>query len=227
MTVTLQPSKSTAPEEVPTKTVEVSTERVPQNAYNNSIYSIYSNKPEPAFPEPTPLLNTHFEPTTLATDLTKLPESTSEAVTSLKPTEVDQYEISYVPVDRKTEGPNQTLSGPQTGPAYNFIPNEVPRPIVNESDHTETSVPTTTTTSNKASSENDLTPEPPTRPSTRVVFVDVGKETATVKGEKAPDGSVFVDTNDVPSNEWTKISQKPADCQIGFQMDEYGACFGR
>lgn len=66
-------------------------------------------------------------------------------------------------------------------------------------------------------------PEYPTSP--KLINVIVGQETANVRGEKNEDGSVSVDTKDLPKNEWTTINEKP-NCQIGFELDQYGACFG-
>ncbi|CAH2243695.1 jg8755 [Pararge aegeria aegeria] len=65
-------------------------------------------------------------------------------------------------------------------------------------------------------------PEYPTSP--KFVNVYVGHETATVIGAKNEDGSVSVDTKDLAKNEWTKINEKP-NCQTGFELDQYGACF--
>lgn len=72
---------------------------------------------------------------------------------------------------------------------------------------------------------NSPIPEEPTPPI--VITVSVTEETATVKGHKNYDGSVVVDTNKVPKDKWTVINQKPTDCQAGFEMDDYGACFGK
>lgn len=60
-----------------------------------------------------------------------------------------------------------------------------------------------------------------------VVYVSVRRETATVKGEKKQDGSVVVNTKDLPKNEWTKINEKPTNCLAGFKMDDYGICYGK
>ncbi|KAJ2941069.1 hypothetical protein O0L34_g13198 [Tuta absoluta] len=66
---------------------------------------------------------------------------------------------------------------------------------------------------------NEPSPTPP-----QVVLVDVGKETATIEGKKEQDGSVVVDTKDVPKNKWTKVNEKPSNCRIGFEEDELGVC---
>lgn len=66
-----------------------------------------------------------------------------------------------------------------------------------------------------------------TLPAPRIVTLVPGKETATVDGRKTEDGSVVVDTNKLPKNEWTVIKERPSNCQFGFEMDEYGACFGK
>lgn len=70
--------------------------------------------------------------------------------------------------------------------------------------------------------KSEPSPTPP-----QVVFVDVGKETATIDGKKMDDGSVVVDTQDVPKNEWTKIQGKPSvSCPPGFEADDNGVCLG-
>lgn len=69
-------------------------------------------------------------------------------------------------------------------------------------------------------------PEPsPTPP--QVVYVEVGKETATIDGQKTVDGSVVVDTHDVPKNEWTTVKERPSvSCPPGFEPNNNGICIG-
>lgn len=70
--------------------------------------------------------------------------------------------------------------------------------------------------------ESEPSPTPP-----QVVLVDVGKETATIDGKKMDDGSVVVDTHDIPKNEWTKLNGKPSvSCPPGFEADNNGVCLG-
>lgn len=69
------------------------------------------------------------------------------------------------------------------------------------------------------------TPEVSTSP--KLVVLKVGEETATVRGQTIEDGAILVDTKKIPKNEWTKINEKPTICQSGFEMDSYGACFGK
>ncbi|XP_047519049.1 fibrillin-1 isoform X2 [Pieris napi] len=80
--------------------------------------------------------------------------------------------------------------------------------------------------------ENELEPRPDIEKlpeteatSPKVVDVVVGQETAIVKGDKKDDGSVVVNTQDIPKNEWTKIHEKPSNCQPGFESDGNGACY--
>lgn len=69
--------------------------------------------------------------------------------------------------------------------------------------------------------KSEPSPTPP-----QVVFIDVGKETATIDGKKMDDGSVVVDTHDVPKNEWTTIKEKPSvRCPPGFEAND-GVCLG-
>lgn len=75
--------------------------------------------------------------------------------------------------------------------------------------------------------ESSVTSVPEVSTSPKLVVLKVGEETATVRGHKIDDGSVLVDTKKIPKNEWTKIKEKPTVCQSGFEMDSYGACFGK
>ncbi|CAG5058296.1 unnamed protein product [Parnassius apollo] len=224
------------------KNNELSTELIPDDSlYNNSIYAIYQNKPEPAFPEPTlpPDINkettlsenhkdflnpTILEPSIsidISTERTKSRETNVLMTTeSSKPTESDLYEISYIPDDERPAIPNIIHSNTQPGPAYDVYPYNQ-KPVESTSPPPEPYNPRETETTYKPVTEAERAPSV----SPHVVYVDVGKETATIRGEKASDGSVIVDTKDLPTNEWTKINGKPADCQIGFESDEYGACF--
>ncbi|XP_072945783.1 uncharacterized protein [Epargyreus clarus] len=59
--------------------------------------------------------------------------------------------------------------------------------------------------------------------SPKFIFLNVSDETATVKGEKTNDGSVFVDTQDIPKNKWTKIAEVP-NCDRGFELGFFGEC---
>lgn len=94
-------------------------------------------------------------------------------------------------------------------------PDKEPEPETNVIDSNHEEIPETTYKSSEPS------PTPP-----QIVNVRVGEETATVQGEKDEDGSVVVDTGDLPKNEWTKVNEKPSNCQPGFEVDEYGACYG-
>ncbi|KAM3959907.1 LOW QUALITY PROTEIN: uncharacterized protein ACR2FA_006049 [Aphomia sociella] len=137
----------------------------------------------------------------------------------------------YEPKPREPEPPSwpepkpTILSEPlPTEPTIPILPYQPRQPetSINESVQPETTLQPETT----RQPETTYSPSTePTIPSPRIVNVIVGKETATVDGERTGDGAVFVDTNNVPKNEWTKINEKPAKCQIGFEMDEYGACF--
>ncbi|XP_045456448.1 fibrillin-1-like [Melitaea cinxia] len=116
-------------------------------------------------------------------------------------------------------------------PEYKPIEPEY-KPIEPESQPTEPTKPETKPTEPEYKPEvypktpettNSPIPEEPTPPI--VITVSVTEETATVKGHKNYDGSVVVDTNKVQKDKWTVINQKPTDCQAGFEMDDYGACF--
>ncbi|XP_049881448.1 fibulin-2-like isoform X2 [Pectinophora gossypiella] len=99
-------------------------------------------------------------------------------------------------------------------------------PSYNHYDTTEQQKPDATPRETNESLQPDSRqPEQPSPTPPQVVFVDVGKETATVRGEKKEDGSVVVDTKNLPKNEWTKVNEKPTNCQVGFEMDDYGACY--
>ncbi|XP_053618965.1 fibrillin-1-like [Plodia interpunctella] len=87
-----------------------------------------------------------------------------------------------------------------------------PPPTVNEPSQNE---PKTET--NFQPTESEVKPT--------IVDVKVGEKTAVVDGTVTQDGSVIVDTGDVPKNEWTKINEKPVTCQYGFELNDFGACF--
>lgn len=60
------------------------------------------------------------------------------------------------------------------------------------------------------------------------MFVNVPKEIESVSGVKMEDGTVMLDTKNVPKNVWTKMDDKPNNaCQLGFEMDDNGACVGK
>ncbi|KPJ12576.1 Fibulin-2 [Papilio machaon] len=156
---------------------------------------------------------TPTEPPKKAETFTPIPSEPSKSTDA-------EDEISYIPIDERPAGPKRTENTEQPGPKYdldpiNKLPAELPHskpldPKENEIDTYETVTKAVTQ---------------PTSP--QVVYVEVGKDTATVRGEQTPDGSVVVDTNEVPTNEWTKINAKPIDCQFGFERDAYGACYGK
>ncbi|KAI5640010.1 calcium-binding EGF domain-containing protein [Phthorimaea operculella] len=99
---------------------------------------------------------------------------------------------------------------PEENPPSPQRPEEIPKtPLKNTPNYYETD--------NAPGSE--ASPTPP-----QVVLVDVGKETASVEGKKEQDGSVVVDTKDVPKNKWTKVNEKPSNCRIGFEEDNLGNC---
>ncbi|CAG4962203.1 unnamed protein product [Colias eurytheme] len=105
---------------------------------------------------------------------------------------------------------------------YHFDPeNEPKKPEIPEEPEYPVTYPDI-----KPTEKHDVTESTqPTPTSPKMVYVDVGEGTAIVKGDKKDDGSVEVNTKDLPKNEWTVIHGKPTDCQPGFELDEYGACF--
>ncbi|XP_059051450.1 fibrillin-1-like [Achroia grisella] len=146
-------------------------------------------------------------------------------VVEVPPTDTISY---YEPNTREQEQSRQepkpvepvpSLEPEPSIPIQPYRPQE-PEPDINESVQPNTSRQPETTYSPSTESSSTLG-------SPRIVDVDVviGKDTASVDGEKTQDGAIFVDTNNVPKNEWTIINEKPASCQSGFEMDEYGACF--
>ncbi|XP_013168797.1 PREDICTED: fibrillin-1-like [Papilio xuthus] len=206
------------------KPAEIPIDHTQDEDLNNNIYTIDNDKnvpnPEPSQPE----ITKESVPTSsesiyrIEYTTTEHPRKAEFTPVPSEPKSTDgEDEISYIPIDERPAGPKRTESTEQPGPKYdldpvNKLPAELPHskpldPKDNEIDTYETITKATQ----------------PTSP--QVVFVEVGKETATVRGEQTPDGSVIVDTNEVPTNEWTKINAKPIDCQFGFERDEYGACY--
>ncbi|KAG6446615.1 hypothetical protein O3G_MSEX004554 [Manduca sexta] len=69
------------------------------------------------------------------------------------------------------------------------------------------------------------TPEGTSPQYPHTVLLNPGKEEAVVPGVKKEDGSVVIDTNNVPIDKWTKIDTRPAvECPPGFEKDN-DACF--
>ncbi|XP_050685596.1 fibulin-2-like [Leptidea sinapis] len=61
--------------------------------------------------------------------------------------------------------------------------------------------------------------------SPKMVYVKEGQNTVAVEAQKHEDGSVVLDTEDIPKNRWTKINERPSNnCPPGFELDNYGVC---
>lgn len=183
-------------------------ENIPKNqpdvTYTNPRFQPRPTESSPTDPQPSP---------------TNEPEQ-PEIVTLPTEPQPRQPEVTYNPKPPEyipeAELPKQPEEEPrQPEPTY-----PPPTEPTNESIQPERQ-PETTYSSEPTSSERPR-PTPPYQ-----VNVDVGRETATVEGEKKPDGSVVVDTNSLPKNQWTKINTRPSDCPLGFEADEYGSCFGK
>ncbi|XP_026730463.1 fibrillin-1 [Trichoplusia ni] len=181
-------------------------ENIPKNqpdvTYSNPRFQPRPTESSPTDPQPSP---------------TNEPEQ-PEIVTLPTEPQPRQPEVTYNPKPPEyipeAELPKQPEEEPrQPEPTY-----PPPTEPTNESIQPERQ-PETTYSSEPTSSERP-SPTPPYQ-----VNVDVGRETATVEGEKKPDGSVVVDTNSLPKNQWTKINTRPSDCPLGFEADEYGSCF--
>ncbi|CAH0731669.1 unnamed protein product, partial [Brenthis ino] len=108
-----------------------------------------------------------------------------------------------------------TVSKPEKTKPYDFGPRFEPT----ESTKTQPTEKENT----RVVSEVTNVPEVVTSP--KLVILNAGEETATVKGKKLDDGSVVVDTKEMPKNEWTIINEKPTECQPGFEIDSFGFCF--
>lgn len=120
----------------------------------------------------------------------------------------------FKPITRPTQ-PEEPMYKPQPPEARPIEPIPTDRHLLQPENHNLDS-------SNEGLDESEPSPTPP-----QVVLVDVGKETATIDGRKMDDGSVVVDTHDVPKNEWTKINGKPSiSCPPGFEADHNGVCLG-
>lgn len=163
-------------------------------------------EPRPTSPQPTP-----SEQPPLTTP-TELPSPTPQPeVTFNRPTPPE-----YIPEAELPKQPVDLLPGPTYPPRPEEPTNESIPP------EEEPNQPETTLIPQPLPTE-----QPKPTPPIYQVNVNVGRETATVAGERKDDGSVVVDTQELPKNEWTKINIKPKDCPFGFEADEYGACFGK
>ncbi|CAH1643971.1 unnamed protein product [Spodoptera littoralis] len=214
-----EPSTTTTqtPKPEPPTTSSTTTEK-PRMEDNNverppySIPDVYKNEPsspkyetKPTTPEP-PLTTTEppttpeppttvQPPETIPTDEPRQPE-----VTFNRPTPPEYIPEADLP--KSTEEPRR-----EPEPTY---PPRVEEP-------TNESVPVERETTYRPTEEPRHTPP-------YQVVVSVGKETATLPAEKKDDGSVVIDTQLLPKNEWTKVNV-PKNCAFGFEPDEYGACF--
>ncbi|XP_052752971.1 fibrillin-1-like [Galleria mellonella] len=133
-----------------------------------------------------------------------------------------------IPEQTSWEEPKPVQSSQEPAPTEPPIPVQPYQPQQPESSINESVQPETTQqpeTTRQPETTYSPSTESSSMPSPKIVNVVVGKDTATVNGERTDDGAVIVDTNNVPKNKWTVINEKPASCQAGFEMDEYGACF--
>jgi hypothetical protein len=168
---------------------------------------IESRRPEfeePVFSPPTTLEPARTEPP-YKPEVSRLPE-----IIFNQP----EPEPTYIPQPAETDRPyyyepRSTMPTQHELPSNESIPPESGENLQPETTHS----PMTSS-------------EPPIVAPPYAVYVEVGKETATVKAEKENDGSLTINTEDIPKNEWTKVLEKPTDCQIGFELDDFGACYG-
>ncbi|XP_028175893.1 fibulin-2-like [Ostrinia furnacalis] len=161
---------------------------------------------EPTFQPHTPIYTLHeYIPPPPPTESSPEPDHPSEAPSTER-----------IPEPEVPQGPRPTYSpfAPRD-PNIGYRPES--RPEYNESVQPDQTEPETTYSPVSSSSPVATPPS--------VVYVDVGKETATIRGDRKEDGSVVVDTQNIPKNEWTKINERPTNCQRGFELDEYGACY--
>lgn len=222
MTTTTSTPKSTLQPTTPSTTSEKPREPEPRIEDNNveppptynNIPNVYNNEGNDPYNVPK------YEPPTT---------KETEEQTHLIPTEHQEYITVTEPVYTPKQ-PEVTFNQP-TPPAYiperelPKQPEEQPQPNEpKQEEQTNESIPTedeTQTTTYRPTEQPR--PVPPYQ-----VNVNVGDEerSATVAGERKQDGSVVVDTQQLPKNTWTKVV-KPKECPFGFEPEEYGDCFGK
>ncbi|KAL4712538.1 hypothetical protein ACJJTC_007554 [Scirpophaga incertulas] len=184
-------------------------------------------------------------------DMPRIPEDKDERLNEITPSQtmepvLTENQDPSSPHDNVnfSESPRQTTPSeeykkPEQGghlePSPSIIPTTSEQPMnYNSLESTQPDLPKPTESvriepNEDQVSETTYRPSLPSTPpginSPSLVYVNVGKETATVRAEKDSDGSLIINTEELPKNEWTKINEKPTDCQIGFEVDEYGACY--
>ncbi|CAK1546756.1 unnamed protein product [Leptosia nina] len=171
------------------------------------------------------------------------PKATTQATPT--PTPNPDYEYIYYDSEEEIEEEKNTTTSttttqPETTKITTRVTEEQPDLKENtiETDNKSTEKTKTEPTNRdlyNIDNENKIEPKPeienlpePTEPpntSPKIVDVEIGEETAIVKGEKKGDGSVEINTGDIPKNEWTKIHEKPSNCQPGFESDGAGTCY--
>ncbi|XP_037876845.1 fibrillin-1 [Bombyx mori] len=192
-----------------------------------------TSQPEPSQSEPS-----KFEPNT-ETPKPEPPKTEYPELQSPKPTEPEPTEPGIFYSEPKTDISSTTTTHEyitDSEPKSNLIPYEprYPEPTITyaelkpDQDISTNFVPyeiDKDTTYEKTSEKYPYSTESgkPIYPHT--IFVDVSKDAPTVEGKRTSDGSVVIDANSIPENEWTKVSVKPISCPHGYEPDEYGACF--
>ncbi|XP_050356973.1 fibrillin-2-like [Nymphalis io] len=185
----------TTPTPKPTEPTPEEPKVTPEESFDNNISSNTINEPE----KPEPAFN-YPKPTRQEPD--KFKETTPQT--------------SYYPLQPELNKEPRIEPPPYQPTQSSYEPTEPARPPETETEHTEVEY---NSVSHPKVTESTYSPLPEIPTSPKVVFVNYDEETATVAGP------VFVDTSDEPKNEWTKINERPTDCQVGFEMDSYGACF--
>ncbi|XP_061724560.1 fibrillin-1-like isoform X1 [Cydia pomonella] len=197
---------------------------------NGTLPETTSARPEPSTPKPEPIPTSPTSPTTSSTT----PDTRSErpednfVFTDKDP---DTRDFNFGPLPT-TSTYYETSQEPEKPQPKEERPQEPEKPQPKEERPQE---PETLKPEERPSEPRPDLVEPPVylppevripATSPKIVFVNKkDEETATVAAERRQDGSVFVDTQNLPEGEWTKINAKPIQCQIGFELDSFGACF--
>ncbi|XP_075987081.1 uncharacterized protein LOC142983835 isoform X2 [Anticarsia gemmatalis] len=180
--------------------------------------------PKPEIPEqPKP---TEAQPvTTVSIEPTVQEPTVHEPVPTVQEPQPTEQQTETIPTERL---PSPV---PATPPPRVDIPPEIPEEELPREPESRLLIPETNNETippeTESRPETTYTPIPSTTGQSSPTFVNVnaGKETATVAGTVKEDGSVVINTADVPKNNWAKVNVKPLECPYGYEPDEYGACF--
>lgn len=145
------------------------------------------------------------------TTITPLPEVTEKEFVkatayTVQPEHEDEV-TEIIPTNNDVEPNSVDNTHTYTEPTQDVRPESYPSPKPNE---------------DKSTPKSDLEV-------THVLLENASEEPVTIKGIQSLDGSVLVDTHEIPKNTWIKLGKEHelGSCENGFERDSYGACVGK